>query len=212
MTSAKSIGLCECQKPKQKNAAARPSARLSLCCPGNTTGAPWNSRNLYLPASLPNAMTEPVNVIAPMKAPSASSMRFPPGSAPPFSAMPKAHGSATAAIAMNTAARPIMLCMNATISGILVISTLNAIVVPTAAPTSKPTSTQAMPPVAAWGARRYISATVVTIAIAMPIMPNALPRRDVLGCDRPFSAWMKNTEATRYSRMTTFMLSVMARP
>ena len=44
-------------------------------------------------------------------------------SARPCAAMPNAYGSATAATAMNTAARPIMLCMNATSSGIFVIST-----------------------------------------------------------------------------------------
>jgi hypothetical protein len=65
----------------------------------NTTGAPWNRRNLYLPDSLPNAMTEPLKVIAPMAAPSASSSRLPPGSA--ARRQPgddqNAHGSATAA-------------------------------------------------------------------------------------------------------------------
>jgi len=40
--------------------------------------------------------------------------------------MLKACGSATAATAMNTAASPIMLCMKAASSGILVISTLLA--------------------------------------------------------------------------------------
>ena len=128
------------------------SARFSMCWPENTTGAPWNSRNLYLPDSLPKAITEPENVIAPTNAPMKSSMRLPTGIAPLESAMPNAPGSATAAIAMNTAARPIMLCMKATISGILVISTLNAIVVPIAPPTTSPTSTQTMPAVASCGA------------------------------------------------------------
>ena len=40
--------------------------------------------------------------------------------------MAKAFGSATAATAMNTAARPIMLWKNATSSGIFVISTVRA--------------------------------------------------------------------------------------
>ena len=40
--------------------------------------------------------------------------------------MPKAQGSTTAATAMKTAARPIMLGKNATSSGILVISTVFA--------------------------------------------------------------------------------------
>ena len=51
-----------------------------------------------------------------------------------------------------------------------------------------------------------ISAAVVSTAIAMPIMPNRLPRIEVVGCDRPLSAWMKQTLATRYSKVTTFML------
>jgi len=46
----------------------------------------------------------------------------------PWPAMLKAQGSATAATAMNTAARPIMLCMKATSSGILVISTRLAMI------------------------------------------------------------------------------------
>ena len=84
-----------------------------------------------MPDSLPQAMTEPLKVTAPMNAPSASSMRLPPGIRPPapfsgLSAMPKAHGSATVAPAINTAARPIMLWKNATSSGILVISTVLA--------------------------------------------------------------------------------------
>ena len=58
---------------------ARPSIRLSLCWPANCTGAPWNRRNLYLPESLPKAITEPLKVIAPMAAPRNSSSRLPAG-------------------------------------------------------------------------------------------------------------------------------------
>ncbi|MCY1238258.1 hypothetical protein D3C81_1903190 [compost metagenome] len=42
-----------------------------------------------------------------------------------------------------------------------------------------------------------IRASVVTTAMAMPIMPKALPLRAEAGCDRPLSAWIKQTEATR---------------
>jgi hypothetical protein len=42
-----------------------------------------------------------------------------------------------------------------------------------------------------------ISAAVVTAAIAIPTMPKTLPRIDVVGCDRPFSAWMKQMLAIR---------------
>ena len=40
-------------------------------------------------------------------------------------------------------------------------------------------------------------ARVVPIAITMPAMPNMLPERDVTGDDRPRSARMKQTDATR---------------
>ena len=42
-----------------------------------------------------------------------------------------------------------------------------------------------------------VSASVVSTAMSMPTMPNRLPRRAVSGCDRPFSARMNSTEATR---------------
>ena len=40
----------------------------------------------------------------------------------------------------------------------------------------------------------------------MPTMPNKFPRSEVVGCDRPLSAWIKKTDATRYSSVTMFML------
>jgi hypothetical protein len=184
---------------------ARPSARLSMCCPANCTGAPWNRRNLYLPDSLPNAMTEPLKVMAPMAAPRNSSSRLPAGMGWPLATIWNAQGSATAATAMNTAARPIMLCMKATSSGILVISTRWAMKAPAAPPTTSAPSTYTMP----WALppdSSTMSAAVVRMAIAMPVMPNRLPRIDVVGCDRPLSAWMKQTLATRYSSVTRFML------
>ena len=124
---------------------ATANSRLSMCWPANITGAPWNSRNLYLPDSLPKAITEPEKVIAPTKAPINNSTRLPTGTAPPTGEMPKAQGSATAATAMNTAAKPIMLCMKATISGILVISTLKAMVAPIPPPTTSPNRIQPSP-------------------------------------------------------------------
>ncbi|MCY1303516.1 hypothetical protein D9M70_532280 [compost metagenome] len=42
-----------------------------------------------------------------------------------------------------------------------------------------------------------ISATVVSAATSMPAMPKALPRRAVVGCDSPFNAWIKHTDAPR---------------
>ncbi len=111
--------------PKPSMASA--SSRFSMCWPANCTGAPWNRRNLYLPDSLPKAITEPEKVMAPTKVPMNSSTRLPSGSTlSSASVMPKAAGSATAATAMQTAARPISECMAATSSGILVISTVRA--------------------------------------------------------------------------------------
>ena len=80
-----------------------------------------------MPDSLPNAMTEPLKVIAPMAAPRNSSSRLPVGIGSPLGRpCSSAEGSSTAATAMKTAARPIMLWKNATSSGILVISTVRA--------------------------------------------------------------------------------------
>ena len=127
-------------------------------------------------------------------------MRLPPGIGPPFSTMEKAQGSTTAATAMNTAARPIMLWKKATSSGILVISTRLAMMAPMPPPTTSPATTQSMP----WARvcpispeSLTMSAAVVSTAISMPIMPKRLPRIEVVGCDSPFSAWMKQTLATR---------------
>ncbi len=170
-----------------------------------------------MPESLPKAITEPEKVIAPMAAPRNSSSRLPAGmggrtsasptTMPPgtcaakvtsrgLGTMPKAHGSATAATAMNTAARPIMLCMKATSSGILVICTRLAITAPAAPPKSSApnthTSPRALPP-----SSLTMSAAVVSTAIAMPVMPKMLPRIEVVGCDSPLSAWMKKTLAIR---------------
>ena len=92
-----------------------------------------------------------------------------------------------------------------------VIGTRRAIVVPTAPPTTSPSSTQASPAKPVVGLIFRISPTVVTAAIAIPIMPKALPARELAGCDRPLSAWMKHTEATRYSSTTSSRLKFMYR-
>ncbi len=145
--------------PKPSIAIA--SNRLIRCWPAYTTGAPWNSGNLCLPDSLPNAITEPENVIAPTNVPMNSSTRLPYGMGFAATAScgttPNASGSDTTAYATHTAARP-------------------------------------------------ISATVVRIAMAIPTIPNRLPRRPLVGFDRPFSVCMKHADATRYSSVTTFVL------
>src|SRR5471032_1806334 len=93
-------------KAMPKPSITSASSRFSICWPAKLTGAPWNKRNLYLPDSLPKAITDPEKVMAPTKVPMNNSMRLPKGSASPTAAMPKACGSDTAATAMQTAARP----------------------------------------------------------------------------------------------------------
>ena len=88
-----------------------------------------------------------------------------------------------------------MLCMKATSSGIFVISTRLAMMAPMEPPTSRPSSTQVKP--MGEPASLTISAAVVSTAMVMPTMPNILPRMEVVGCDRPLSAWMKQMLATR---------------
>ena len=81
----------------------------------------------------------------------------------------------------------------ATSSGIEVIGTRRAITAPVPPPIAMATTTSAQAPSPAGGC----AASVVATAIAMPIMPNRLPRRLVSGCDSPRSARMKRTPATR---------------
>src|ERR1700675_4951419 len=94
----------------------------------------------------------------------------------------------------------------ATSSGIEVIGTpraINARIEPPMA-TPRTTSTQAMPSAGGW------AASVVATAIAMPIMPKKLPRRDVAGLDSPRSDRMNRTPATRYK--TAARLAFISRP
>src|SRR5580765_7011481 len=82
----------------------------------------------------------------------------------------------------------------ATSSGIEVIGTRRAMTAPIEPPMAMPstTSSHAMPSAGGW------LASVVTIAIAMPIMPKKLPWRDEAGLDSPRSDRMNSTPATRY--------------
>ena len=81
----------------------------------------------------------------------------------------------------------------ATSSGIAVIGTRRAITAPVPPPIARPRTTSAQAPVPAGG----WYASVVTMAIAMPTMPNRLPCRLVSGFDSPRNARMKRTPATR---------------
>src|SRR5689334_22855000 len=82
----------------------------------------------------------------------------------------------------------------ATSSGIEVIGTRRAITAPIAAPMAMPTTTriQATESAGGW------LASVVPTAIAIPIMPNRLPWRELAGLDSPRSDRMNSTPATRY--------------
>ena len=182
------------QPPPRKNQMPKPiiamaMARLTKCWPGNTTGAP-----LMRPDSLPNAITDPEKVIAPMNVPRKSSSLLPVGIT---AGNPNETGLLTAATAISTAARPTSEWNAATSSGICVICTRFAMTAPIAPPTAMPT--RIIPTFLVF---EYTSASVTTTAIAMPMMPNRLPRRAVDGWDSPFSAKMKEIEATRYQRAT----------
>ena len=136
-----------------------------------------------MPDSLPNAITEPLKVIAPIAAPRNSSSRLPRGIGSPLAARcRRPPGSATAAMAMNTAARPIMLWKNATSSGIFVISTRLGAPRAVAAAGHQAEQHPAEAEAPARRRRATISAAVVNAAIAMPTMPKRLPRIEVVGC------------------------------
>src|ERR1700739_1598798 len=83
----------------------------------------------------------------------------------------------------------------ATSSGMEVIGTRRALTPPIRAPRAMPTTTRshATPSAGGW------LASVVATAIAMPIMPSRLPRRDVAGLDSPRSDRMNSAPATRYN-------------
>src|ERR1700735_1479030 len=166
----------------------KPSAILMACRPGSVIGAP-----LMRPASFKDAITDPVTVTAPMATPSDISIRLWPWMAP-STPMPKAAGAYSAPAATSTAAMPTSEWNAATSSGIEVIGTRRAITAPMPPPSAMPstTSPQAAADAGGW------AATVVSTAIAMPIMPKKLPCRDVAGLDSPRSARMNSTPATRY--------------
>ncbi len=98
-----------------------------------------------MPESLPNAITEPENVIVPTKVLMNNSTRLPYGIGSPGAASSNADGSATTAYAMHTAARPISECIAATSSGIFVISTFAAIYAPAPPPTISATNSRDNP-------------------------------------------------------------------
>src|SRR3954471_20099153 len=87
----------------------------------------------------------------------------------------------------------------ATSCGIWVIATRRAITAPTPPPMPSPRRTRIHPPKPAG----RLKASVVTMAIPMPIMPYRLPCRDVVGWDSPLRARMKRMPAMRWRRFET---------
>ena len=81
--------------------------------------------------------------------------------------MPKASGAKSAPDATSTAARPTSEWKKATSCGILVISMRRATTAPTPPPRPRPTTTNTQPNRSDGGLR----ASVVRMAMAMPIMP-----------------------------------------
>ena len=67
-----------------------------------------------------------------------------------------------------------------------------AVIAPTPPPMASPSTISAKPP-----RLGVASASVVAMAMAMPIMPYMLPWRLVVGCDRPRSARMNRMPETR---------------
>ena len=154
---------------------------------GNRIGAP-----LMRPSSFRKAMTEPVKVMAPMATPSDISTRLEPWMCPGVP-MPNAAGEYSAPAATSTAAMPTSEWKAATSCGILVIGTRWAITAPMPPPIAIATTTSTKPPRPCGG----LSTSVVASAMPMPIMPNRLPWRDVVGLDSPRSDRMNSTAATR---------------
>ena len=105
-------------------------------------------------------------------------------------AIPNASGLRKADAATRTAARPTRLWNAATSCGIAVMAMRRAITNPMPPP---------IPIAATISGRLAISCvtSVVTTAISMPAMPKRFPRWLVEGEDRPRSARMKHTPATR---------------
>src|SRR3954469_8606078 len=93
----------------------------------------------------------------------------------------------------------------ATSSGIEVIGTRRAITAPMPPPSTRPEITRIHEPMPCGG----WPASVVAMAIAMPMMPNRVPRAVGFGFESPRSAMMNRTPAARYRRAE--MLAFMAR-
>ena len=140
-----------------------------------------------MPLSFKNAITEPVNVIAPIAAPRDISIKL---AILIFPGVPKLNtsGFKNADIATNTAASPTKLWNPATSSGIAVIGILNAMNAPIDPPISKNIKRYKKP------VEKFpIDKKVTIIAINIPKIPKKFPCLDVSGDDNPRSAKINNT-------------------
>src|SRR3981189_1374762 len=148
---------------------------------------------LMRPDNFRNAITEPVNVNAPMATPSDISTRLWAWMCPGVP-MSNASGAENAPAATSTAAMPTSEWNAATSSGIEVIGTRRAITAPMPPPMATPSTTSSRAGPWAGGC----AASVVATAMAMPAMPRKLPRRLDAGLDSPRNDRMNRTPATRY--------------
>ena len=135
-------------------------------------------------------MTDPEKVIAPMAMPSPISIRLGTRIWPSASRMPKAPGLSQAARPTSTAAMPTSEWKAATSCGIAVMAMRRAMKKPTRPPMRMAIAISRM-------LATSCVTSVVTTAISMPAMPKRLPRRLLAGEERPRSARMKHTPATR---------------
>ena len=138
-----------------------------------------------------NAIRLPEKVTAPIARPTDISTRLWVWIAPGMP-MLNASGAFSAAAATKTAAKPTSEWNAATNCGNAVIWMRSATATPIPPPIRMPNriSRYAQPP-------KPWCNSVATTAMAMPIMPNRLPSRDVTGDDKPRSARMNRTAATR---------------
>ena len=136
--------------------------------------------------SLANVTTEPANDTEPTSTVNAIAARLPRSS--PL--IPRPEIAESSRIATIAAAPPPTPLKSATSCGICVICTRRAAGTASAAPTAMATRMSAR-------LSRSVEKNVVTRAIAAPAAPMRFPRRAVRGLDRPLSARMKQTAATR---------------
>ena len=144
-----------------------------------------------IPLNFKKAIIEPVNVIAPIAAPSDISIKL---AILIFPGMPrlKTSGFKYADIATKTAAKPTKLWKPATSSGIAVIGILKAMNAPIDPPTNSNIIKYKKP------VEKLPTEIIVTpIAIVIPIIPNKFPCLEVSGEESPLRARIHKTPDIR---------------